>query len=161
MNESRTMICPKCGAENYSWRSRCHTCNTLLHEEDKKPVDLRKSDPLRSIAFISGLIGAVAMTFFMYFIFAFARGQITDSIGWVIVIGAGLFTLGSLAIGWKWPLIGGILLILEGLVPMGLVVWSSIQSHSEFSFLAIFFLIPGLPSIASGAIFLFLFKERS
>ncbi len=161
MNESRTMICPECGAENYGWRSRCPHCDTLLHEEDKKITDFRRRDPLRSIALVSGVIGVGALTFFMYLIFAFPQGRITDPMGWLVVIGTGLFTLGSIAIAWKWPLIGGILVIIEGLLPVALLVWSTIQAHSVFSFLVIFFLIPGLPSLASGALFLFLFREKS
>mgnify|MGYP002396336041 CR=1 FL=1 len=159
--DKRTMICPKCGAENYSWRSRCQTCNTLLHEEDIKMVKFRRRDPLKSIALISGVIGAGALTFFMWFIAAFASGRITRPIDWLFVIGTGLFALGSIAVAWKWPLIGGILLILEGVGPMGLIVWSAIQTHSVFSFFTLFFLIPGLPSLASGAIFLFLWREES
>jgi hypothetical protein len=158
--DEREMICPKCGVENYSWRSRCHSCNTLLHEEDLKMVKVRSRDPVRSIASICGVFGAAGLVFFMYLIFGFAHGRITDPTGWLFVIGTGLFVLGTVAIAWKWPLIGGILLIVEGLVPMGLLVWSSIQTHSGFSFLMIFFLIPGIPNLVSGILFLFLFREN-
>ena len=160
--DERIMQCPHCGAENYSWRSRCQSCNTLLHEEDIR-LDIGKFhswDSLEVTAVISGVIGAVVLVLFTLFIMAFASGRITDLLAWLVVTLTGIFALVCVVIAWKWRLVGGILLIVIGLVPMGLIIWSILQTHSVWSFTVVFALMPGIPSIASGAIFLFLSRER-
>ena len=163
MNEdNRTMICPQCGAENYSWRSRCRSCDALLHKDDNN-LNISKFyrwDSLEAIAIISGVIGAGTLALFTWLILAFASGRIPEPLGWLVVIGTGLFAFGSVVFARKRALIGGILIIIEALVPMGLIVSSVLITHSVFSFLFIFYLLPGLPSLASGIIFLFLSRER-
>ena len=155
----RTMLCPKCGAENYSWRSRCQTCNTLLHEEDEvSTANYHRRDYLRWSALITGLTGAGTVTFFVWFLGAFAQGRITRLIDWLFVLGTGLFALGSMAIARKWPLIGGVLLIVEGLVPIGLFVWAGIQSGHVLGVL-LFSLIPGLPLLTSGVLYILAWRE--
>lgn len=140
----RTMLCPKCGAENLSWRSRCQTCGTLLHEEDEvTTVKYHRRDYLLLSALICGLIGAGAVAFFWWFVFAFAEGHITDPIGLLFMLGTGLFVLGSVAIASKWPLIGGGLLIVEGLAPIGFFVWSCIEYGFNFLGGGITLLNPG------------------
>ena len=160
--DERIMQCPHCGAENYSWRSRCQTCDALLHEEDNNIniVNFHSWDPLKLTASISGVIGAVVLVLFTLFIMAFASGRITDLLAWLVVTLTGIFALVCVVIAWKWRLVGGILLIVIGLVPMGLIIWSILQTHSVWSFTIVFALVPGIPSIASGAIFLFLRRER-
>jgi hypothetical protein len=160
--DNRTMKCPQCGVENYSWRSRCQSCDALLHEEDNN-INIGKFhnwDSLEVIAIISGVVGTGALALFMWLILAFASGHITDPLGWLVIIGTALFTLGSVVFARKWPLIGGILIVIEAFVPMGFIVSSIFMTHSVFNFMAIFFLLPGIPSLVSGIIFLFLSRER-
>jgi hypothetical protein len=156
------MNCPQCGAENYIWRSRCQSCNTLLHEEDKNTdfTKISSQDPLYLTASVSGFIGAVLLTIFIWFTLAFATGGIFEITGWLVVIGTGLVTIGTVITARKWPFTGGILLIIEGLAPLGLAVWSVAQNTSVFNFLMFVFILPGIPSITSGTIFLFLERER-
>ena len=171
--DKRTMLCPKCGAENYSWRSRCQTCNTLLHEEDEvSTANYHRRDYLRWSALITGLTGAGTVTFFVWFLGAFAQGRITRLIDWLFVLGTGLFALGGVAIAGKWPLIAGVMLIVEGLVPLGLlvmgeiVVWGimgdimgDIQYSFQFSWVLLLFLIPGLSLLASGVLFILIWRK--
>ncbi len=132
----RTMICPKCGAENLSWRLRCQACGILLHEEDINTVKISRWGPLEWAALVSGLIGTSAAAFSWWFVFAIAEGKphITDPIDWLFVLGTGLLGLGGVAVGWKWALIGGVLLIVEGLVPTG--IW---WIQNGFNFLGYYF----------------------
>ena len=78
---------------------------------------------LRRWALILGLIGACTAAFVIWFIFAFAKGRITDPIGWLFV----LFPLCSIAITLKWSVVGGVLHILESLVLTGLFSMAGIQ----------------------------------
>lgn len=152
---NRTMICPKCGVENLSWRLRCQTCGTLLHEEDISTVKYHRRGYLWWSALISSLIGAGTAAFVMWFISAFAQGRITDPIGWLFV----LFPLCSVAIALKWRLVGGVLLILEssaliGLFIMGVLSLVRTQSGSSFWWILLVPLVGGLQLLASGVLFL-------
>ncbi len=164
---NRTMICPKCGAENFSWRSRCQKCGILLHEEDEvSTVKYHRRDYLRLSALITGLIGAGGVAFSMWFISIFAGGRITRPIDWLFVLGIGLFVLGNVAVAGKWPLIGGVLLIVESLVPIGYFVWANIPYGFNpfwvFFFLILLvlpYLIPGLSLLASGVLFILIWRK--
>jgi hypothetical protein len=62
-------------------------------------------------AFIVGLIGACGAGLFIWFISTFATGRIGNPIGWLFV----QLPVGSTAVAFRWQLIGGVLLVLEGL----------------------------------------------
>jgi hypothetical protein len=125
--DKRTMRCPICGAENYSWRVALH-----------------------GPASIAGLIGLFTFTLYSYIFTALGAKS------W-LTIPLGLFVLGSLLIARKWPLIGGVLLLLVGSLPIGLLVIISQHGFTYSWFL--FWLIPTLPLLASGILFLLSWRE--
>jgi hypothetical protein len=134
----RTMICPKCGEENLSWRGRCRSCGTPLHEdEDVSVVPPRERGGLFWSAFLAGLVGT---GIFGFIAFAFLWGP-----------GAYSFFLGLLAIPliglgvcWKRPQAGGRVLMLASLLPpVGVMatgvmikpfptIWNSINSSFHY-----------------------------
>ncbi len=115
---------------------------------------------LRRWALILGIIGAGTAAFVMWFIFAFAEGRITDPIAWLFV----LFPLCSVAIAFKWPVVGGVLLILEssaliglfimGVLSLGVLSLAGTQSGSSFWWILLVPLVAGLLLLASGVLFL-------
>ena len=161
-DDNRTIICLQCGAENYSWRSRCQTCDALLHEEDNNlnNVKFYSPDSLKLMALISGVISAAILVIYTLLSSTFAPESNAELVAWFLIIGTGLLALCNVVIIWKWPLIGGILLIIVGLVPISILVWSTLKTHSFFDFSLIFSLFPGLLSLASGIIFLFNCRKK-
>lgn len=132
--DNRTMICPQCRAENLSWRSRCQTCNTLLHEEEVKIKPPR--GVLWWIAFIISLVYALLFFFVMvvmggiWWLEYLLSASIPDFLPVVLTV----LAFGSVVVAWKWRLAGGILLVVIGLL---LVVGLAIFVDSSF---AVFFM---------------------
>ena len=154
----RKITCPKCGAENLSWRSRCQQCGEEL-QKDVNMVRFHSRSVFYRWALISGLVGAGMAGFVLWFVFAFATGHITDPISWLFI----LFPLCTVGIAFRWPVAGGVLLTLEGLALTGLFILAfslalpflaSIQSNSPFQWLLLVPIFTGLILLASGILFL-------
>lgn len=117
-------------------------------------------------ALILGLVGAVMTAVVLWFVFAFAQGRITEPIGWLFVI----FPLCSVAIALKWPVAGGILLILESAPLIGLVIMaipaqaiikSTYPSPGSVSWWILLIpLVAGLFLLASGVLFIISWRRR-
>jgi hypothetical protein len=135
--ESRTMVCNQCGAENLGWRSRCQSCNALLHEEEiniKLPHGV-----IWWTAFIISLVYAFVFFFFMV---------VMGGLGWVTYLLSAsipdffpilltVLAFLSLILAWKWQLAGGILLIIFGLLlVIGLAIFQ------DFGFAVFYLPIP-------------------
>ena len=150
----RKITCPKCGAENLSWRSRCQQCGEELHK-DVNMVRFHSRSVFYRWALISGLVGAGMAGLVLWFIFAFATGHITDPISWFFI----LFPLCTVGIAFRWSVAGGILLMLEGLALIGqfglaLTILASIKPDSTSWWLLLVPLVTGLILLASGVLFL-------
>ncbi len=148
----RTTICPKCGAENPSWRGRCQTCGARLHNHE----DMKLSPPRGCLwwtGFIVGLVYAGLLTIFMAIggsWQAYALRQQHVFIPDFLPLVTAALILGSVVVALKWELISGILLIIEGLF---LVICFTIFAGTIFggNFCdAVLF----LPLLASGILFI-------
>jgi hypothetical protein len=104
----RKAICPKCGAENLSWRSLCQQCGEELHKNEGKLPNVRRPRAVFWFPFLSGLIGTGLFGGLIALATLFApQDRYLLSLIAIPLIGLGL--------GWKWPLAGGVLLILASL----------------------------------------------
>jgi hypothetical protein len=70
----------------------------------------RRRKWLRLAGLILGLIGASGAALFVWFSLAFSGGRIVEPIHWLYVLVSGLIIIGSIAVAWKWELIGGVVL---------------------------------------------------
>ncbi len=112
-------------------------------------------------ALIIGLVGAVLAGLVIWFVFALSEGRITNLTGWVFV----LFPLCSVAIASKWPVVGGVLLIIEILAlisqfSLSLIILASIQSGSSFWWLLLIPLVTGFILLTPGLLFLISRRQR-
>jgi hypothetical protein len=108
----RKMTCPKCGAENLSGLYRCQHCGERLHKDEGElpTLEWRPRFPL-----LSGLIGTGALGFnLLRYVVAFTFSPLLVLLAAAPLVGLGL--------GRKWPLVGGVLLLLSGFVVLILVV---------------------------------------
>ena len=137
----RTMICPKCGAENLSWRWRCQTCGTLLQEEDISAGKFDRWGDGEWLALILGLIGAGVWTLAMV-------GLFSVNLLFILVV---LIPWVGLALAWKRPFIGGVVLIVVGSVTAYALV--GLRGGD------ILFLLAGLPFLVCGVLFILSWRE--
>lgn len=147
ITSDRKIICPKCGAENISWRSRCDKCGEELHTNEALP----KFEPRGAgfwIAFIVGVFGLLVLTL-LSLLAAGLSGYFPIEIMLMLA-----FPVLGLILCWKWPKIAGVALIIGGLLPTILIL-SEGGSGSVVGYL---FLLLGiaLPLVGSGIIFLML-----
>lgn len=97
------------------------------------------------------MIEALGLTFILWFSMPI-QNSLAD---WFLLLGPGLILICSAAIAWKWQLIGGILLFIEGLL---LAMWFIMNLAQYTPFLGTLFIILLLPS--SGFLFLFSWRIR-
>jgi hypothetical protein len=117
-------------------------------------------------AFFLSLAGAIIAGLVIWFVFAFAQGRITEAVGWLFV----MFPLMSVAIAFKWPVAGGILLILESLpliglvimaIPAQIIIQSSFQTTgSTLWWMVLIPLVAGLCLLASGILYLSSYRRN-
>ncbi len=142
---NRTMICPKCGVENNSWRSRCQKCGALLHNDE----DIKINPPLGGLWLTAFIIGLVYAGLLISFMLAFGEWlawelQLPELLP--VLVAALIF--GSVALAWKWELISGVVLIVEGLF---LVIWFTLFTEEPPMFF--------LPLLASGILFILIWRK--
>jgi len=148
------MTCPKCGTENFSWRSRCQHCGERLHPEDATlpPLKNKISPSVIFIPFILSLLATGILIFFVSFEYYLSIRSIPILYYCLLV-----FPAAGLIMCWIRPRVGGVLLILTGLFPIGLML---IEGVSWKVSSALFFLGPTcLPLLASG-IFLIIIDRK-
>ncbi len=109
--EKRTMLCPQCGQETFSWRSRCQNCGAVLHEDEKVSRSRGTSDfrkallwtaiPIVLISLISIVVPFIwfggALVFVIAFFIAIVRllqGERGIAGGIFAGIGIGVVALG-------------------------------------------------------------------
>lgn len=98
------------------------------------------------------MIEAFGLTFILWFSMPI-QNSLVD---WFLLLGPGLILICSAAIAWKWQLIGGMLLFIEGLL---LAIWFIMNLAQYTPFLGTLFIILLLP--LSGFLFLFSWRIRS
>jgi hypothetical protein len=143
------MKCPKCGAENLSWRYRCLECGEILHPEYDKMPSFENSKPAILLPFLLGLLGTVVVALFVIF------AHVSLYLYCLLAV-----PVAGLVICWKWPRVGGVLLVLTGLTPIVMGLIGVILSPNFDTLFAIVLLILGviaLPILASG---IFLIKLK-
>lgn len=142
--------CPKCGTENLRWRAACTNCGERLHKEDDK-IKISDRDGLGSILiFVPAFIAAC---FFSFFVVVVAKGYpflwAFLPVPWIVLGVAG-----------RWKLIGGILLVLQNVVPwVAISIIMNINSGEALSAAMIFPFLVVLyhgPLLTSGIILIVL-----
>ena len=142
----RTMTCPKCGVENLSWRWRCQSCGTPLHEGEEITVPgPDKHGVLWWVTFITGLVYAGVVIFFVPFAWFWIAWVYKIPEGSLIVITV-LIPVG-VAIAWKWELISGLMLTTTSLY---VIIWFILARQGFSQGVVIWF----LPLLLIGILFI-------
>jgi hypothetical protein len=147
ITSDRKITCPKCGAENLSWRSNCDRCGEKLHKNEVLPKFERRGAGFW-IAFVSGSIG-LAVLVMLVLLAAGLSGYF--SIDLILLLA---FPILGLALCWKWPRIAAVLLIIGGLIPIIIVLVSG-AGGDVMGYLLLLIGI-ALPLASSGVIFFIL-----
>ena len=97
----------------------------------------------------------IAIVFWLWFGIGSAYVERAGPINWLmhILVPGGIFILSTL-VAWRWPGIGGTLLVLEGTVALGFIVRAFLQGRFTASTLTLMCLTLDLPPLAAGTLFL-------
>jgi len=98
----------------------------------------------------------IAIVFWLWFGIGSAYVERAGPVNWLIhiLVPGGIFILSTL-VAWRWPGIGGTLLVLEGTVALGFIVRAFLQARFTASTLTLMCLTLGFPPLAAGILFLF------
>ena len=98
----------------------------------------------------------IAIVFWLWFGIGSAYVERAGPVNWLmhVLVPGGTFILSTL-VAWRWPAIGGTLLVLEGAVALGFIVRAFLQGRFTASTLTLMCLTLGLPPLAAGILFLF------
>ena len=142
----RKTKCPKCGAENLSWRSRCQQCGEELHKGESSIPKFEKRGCGFWVPLLLALIGIV---FFGLSIFAEGNFYLLGLLALPII---------GLVLAWKKHLFGGIILILSSLISLIYLFAVLIPNNRSDVFLFIgvivFIVLIIIPLLTSGIFFL-------
>ena len=108
---------------------------------------------------IAGLIGAATFTFIWWSLTSLAKVFLPpmSPIDWLIGAAPGPLVFGNVVVARKWPLVGGVLLILEGsLLLVPLVIGFQLSASLP---LLLSYGVVALPLLASGVLFLLSWRE--
>jgi hypothetical protein len=102
----------------------------------------------------------IAIVFWLWFGIGSAYIEGMGLLNWVmhILVPGGIFILSTL-VAWRWPAIGGVLLVLEGTAALGFIVRAFLWGRFTASTLALMCLTLGLPPLAAGILFLICWKK--
>ena len=97
----------------------------------------------------------IAIVFWLWFGIGSAYVERAGPVNWLmhILVPGGIFVLSTL-VAWRWPGIGGTLLVLEGIVALGFIVRAFLWGRFTASTLTLMCLTLGLPPLAAGILFL-------
>jgi hypothetical protein len=97
----------------------------------------------------------MAIVFWLWFGIGSAYVERAGPVNWLmhILVPGGIFVLSTL-VAWRWPGIGGALLVLEGIVALGFIVRAFLWGRFTASTLTLMCLTLGLPPLAAGILFL-------
>ena len=104
----------------------------------------------------------IAIVFWLWFGIGSAYVERAGPVNWLmhILVPGGIFILSTL-VAWRWPAIGGTLLVLEGIAALGFIVRAFLQGRFTASTLTLMCLTLGLPPLAAGILFLFSWQSSS
>jgi hypothetical protein len=107
------------------------------------------------------ILMAAAVIFWLWFGIGSAASEGLGAMNWVlhILLPGGLFIATTL-VAWRWPRIGGILLVIEGLVATTFVTRTFVQGKYSPSTFALMLLTLAMPPLASGILFFFSRRRR-
>ena len=148
ITSDRKITCPKCGAENLSWHSRCEKCGEELHKDERKIPIFETRGAGFWFAFISGVVGLLFLSGLVFFAAALSGYFPLDIMAILVIPVLGL------VLCWKWPKIAGVILIIGGILP---VVSFAIEAGFDIEAIGGYILLLvgiAVPLIASGIVFL-------
>ena len=159
----RTIACPKCGAENLSWRGHCQICGKALHEDKEISENNSRGRPrgrgdLWRAALITGIIGPVVFSG----IAAFGVSQYLEV--WPFLLMAVVLWTG-VALAWKRQLIAGITQIVAGVAlpfvfyTVALAIDPAGHLGAALGLIIVFFFC-SLPFLISGILFLIVWRKK-
>jgi hypothetical protein len=102
----------------------------------------------------------IAIVFWLWFGIGSAYTENAGLFNWLmhILVPGGIFILSTL-VAWRWEGIGGVLLVLEGLVALGLIVRAFVWGSFTVSNLVLMCLTLGLPPLAAGVLFVICWRK--
>jgi len=102
----------------------------------------------------------IAIAFWLWFGIGSAYVERAGPFNWLmhILVPGGILILSTL-IAWRWEVIGGALLMLEGLAALGFIVRVFLLRNITASALVLMGLTLGLPPLAAGILFLARWKK--
>ena len=109
----RKTKCPKCGAVNLSWRSRCQQCGEELHKGESPTPKFEKRGCWFWVSLFSSLFGVVFFGLFIWFDF-------NDFQGNPYLLALLAVPIMGLVLAWKKRLFGGIILM-----PFSIIIGST------------------------------------
>ncbi len=107
---------------------------------------------MRQVALALGLAWACWWVFFAI-AEAFASHQFWEALAFLVVMP------GTVALAWKWPAIGGVLFLVEGMAAIGMYAPMWLRRFPPLQIAALFAMMP-LPPLAAGILLLFSRKPR-
>lgn len=148
ITSDRKITCPKCGAENLNWRSRCEKCGGELHQDERKIPKFETRGVGFWFAFFLGIVGLVCLWGLVLFSFALSGYFPLQTVVMLMPPVLGL------VLCWKWPRIASIVLIIGGILPLVFLALD-VGFDSEAITGYVYFLIGiAMPLIGSGVLFL-------
>jgi hypothetical protein len=102
----------------------------------------------------------IAIVFWLWFGIGSAYVERAGPVNWLmhILVPGGIFVLSTL-VAWRWPAIGGTLLLLEGIAALGFIVRAFLWGRFTPSTLTLMCLTLGLPPLAAGILFLLCWQK--
>jgi len=101
------------------------------------------------------ILMVIAVVFWLWFGVGSAYVERAGPVNWLmhVLVPGGIFILSTL-VAWRWPGIGGTLLVLEGIAALGFIGRAFLQGRFTASTLTLMCLTLGLPPLAAGILFL-------
>ena len=147
----RTIVCPKCEAENVYWHSRCSECGEQLYNDIGEYIpDPGRRGRLWRFSMIVGIVGVGVWTLAMVGLFKMS----------LLLVFVVLIPWASLALTWKWSSVGGILLTIAGFSPLFIGELGYLKEQSGAFGAAFLLWFPSLPLILLSSV-LFIFSRRA
>jgi len=136
----RITVCPKCGAENLSWHSRCEACGVKLHDDGRAMPAFQG----RGVGFWVALGLGVLATGVFAFAAVLAAGFLYE---YRYLPYTALLSLAGILLCWKWPRAAGLELAGAGLLQFVFAFWEGDGDS------VVFWVLMNAAIIASGVLF--------
>jgi hypothetical protein len=108
----------------------------------------------------AGALIIVTTIFWLWFGIGSAAVEGSGLLNWIIhILLPGLLFMLSGLIAWRWGGMGGALLVIEGLVALGFIVYAWLEARFVTSGLILMCLTLALPPLAAGILFLVCWQQ--